>query len=204
MGVDVRERPAGAGLKGACIAQALAIIETEGLERLSLREVARRLGVSHQAPYKHFENREHILAETVCAAFSAFVAHLRARPAADDPLADLAGLGAAYIGYALAHPAQYRLMFGAPLPPAVHAPQLPALAEAPFGLLRDVVTRLTGARDPAVVRRDALFAWSAVHGLASILQTRVGEYVGLQQEELGLVIGHELRRIAGGILGRAV
>lgn len=191
-------------LRQACIDQALAIIESEGLEHLSLREVARRLNVSHQAPYKHFANRDHILAETVGKAFAVFAAHLKAQPHHDDPLEDLASLGAAYLAYALKHPAQYRLMFGAPLPDPAHNPQLLELAGAPFAILRDVIARLTGHLDPEEVRRDALFAWSAVHGLASILDTRIAERLGLQGADLAEVISHELRRIASGIMGRRV
>jgi AcrR family transcriptional regulator len=197
-------RPDAQPLREACIDQALAIIESEGLEHLSLREVARRLNVSHQAPYKHFENREHILAETVGKAFAAFTTHLQARPRHDEPLADLASLGTAYLAYALKHPAQYRLMFGAPLPDPVHNPQLLELAEAPFAILRDVIARLTRDPDPEETRRDALFAWSAVHGLASILETRVAERLGLQAADLADVVSHELRRIAAGVMKRPV
>ena len=55
--------PRSGNLREACIAEAFRIIEDAGLEALSLREVARRLGVSHQAPYKHFPSRDHIVAE---------------------------------------------------------------------------------------------------------------------------------------------
>ena len=171
---------------------------------MSLREVARRLNVSHQAPYKHFANRDHILAETVSKAFAGFAAHLKAQPHHDDPLEDLAGLGAAYLAYALKHPAQYRLMFGAPLPNPGDNSQLLEVAGVPFAILRDAIARLTGNPDSEEVRRDALFAWSAVHGLASILETRIGEHLGLQASDLAEVISHELRRIASGIMGRRI
>jgi AcrR family transcriptional regulator len=49
-------------LREACVKQALEIIAKGGIDSLSLRDVARRLGVSHQAPYKHFPSRDHILA----------------------------------------------------------------------------------------------------------------------------------------------
>ena len=108
-------------LREACIREALAIIETSGVEQLSLRDVARRLGVSHQAPYKHFPSRDHILAEIVARAFEAFAAHLDARPRRADPYEDLREMGLAYVGYAREHPLQYRLMFGTPLPnPSQH------------------------------------------------------------------------------------
>jgi AcrR family transcriptional regulator len=93
--VDVRE---------ACIHEALAIIVARGIGArgigaLSLREVARRLGISHQAPCKRYPSRDHLLAEVMRRAF-----------------ADLHAMGQAYLDYALRHPLQYRLIFGTPCP----------------------------------------------------------------------------------------
>lgn len=190
-----------ASLREACVEEALRIIEADGLEQLSLREVARRLGVSHQAPYRHFESRDHILAEAVGRAFSRFAAHLEGRVRHDDPVRDLGSLGAAYIAFALRHPSHYRLMFGAPLPVAGDAAGLPGLAEKPFAILRGVIRRFPGKEDEEDVRRDALFAWTAVHGLASILQTRIGTAVGLHAEDITEVVAHDLRRIARAVSG---
>jgi AcrR family transcriptional regulator len=66
----------GTELPEACVTEALAIIRDVGIENLSLREVARRLGVSHQAPYRHFPSRDHLLAEVVDRCFRDFDAAL--------------------------------------------------------------------------------------------------------------------------------
>ena len=71
-------------LREACVREALAIIAKGGVDSLSLRDVARRLGVSHQAPYKHFPSREHILAEVVGRAYAGFAAHLEKRPRSEE------------------------------------------------------------------------------------------------------------------------
>lgn len=92
------------GLREACVKEALAIIANRGLDALSLRDVARRLGVSHQAPYKHFPSREHILAEVVSRAYASFASHLAKRTRSDDPYRDL---GQSYLDYARKHPAHY-------------------------------------------------------------------------------------------------
>ncbi len=73
------------GVREACLEEALAIIEEDGVESLSLREVSRRLGVSHQAPYRHFTNRDDLLAELLTRCFEVFAAHLEARPRSDHP-----------------------------------------------------------------------------------------------------------------------
>ncbi|MCG8692745.1 MAG: TetR/AcrR family transcriptional regulator, partial [Minwuiales bacterium] len=70
------KKPVPKDLREACVREALAIIDTSGVEELSLREVARRLGVSHQAPYRHFPSRDHILAEIVTRAFESFARYL--------------------------------------------------------------------------------------------------------------------------------
>lgn len=189
-------------LRDACISEALEIIGSDGLEALSLREVARRLNVSHQAPYKHFGSRDHILAEAVSRAFEAFAMHLEKRARHADPLKDLASLGATYIRYAQQHPAHYSLMFGAPLPDPGSHPGMMKMAKAPFQILRDAIARLPGRRSDADTRRDALFAWSTVHGLASILETKAGEELGLHSRDVADVVAHTLKRIGAAVMDR--
>lgn len=166
---------AGLDLREACLAEALAIISATGVEKLSLREVARRLGVSHQAPYRHFASRDHLLAEIVRGAFAEFAAALRRPPRSDSAAADLLAMGMAYAGFALARPLQYRLMFGGALPdPAAHPAMMQGARDA-FGVLREGIARLRieqGAPQPdSIIDRDALFAWSSLHGVVSLLQT---------------------------------
>lgn len=153
-------------LREACILEALTIIETSGVENLSLREVARRLNVSHQAPYKHFPSRDHILAEIVSRAFESFAHHLDNSVLNEDPIVTLERMGRAYLEYASLHPLQYRLMFGTPLPDAEKHPNMMQSARHAFNLLRDCIKR-TASENPDL---DALFAWSTLHGLATILQ----------------------------------
>ena len=150
--------------------RARAIIAEHGVEGLSLREVARRLGVSHQAPYKHYPSRDHLLAEVIARAYAAFAAHLDARPHHDDPHADLHAMGEAYLSYALSHPLEYRLMFGTPLPdPAAH-PDMMRQSRHAFALLRDAIARLDRPEaGHAAPELDAMYVWATVHGLASLI-----------------------------------
>lgn len=179
---------------------ALAIIERDGVEALSLRDVARQLGVSHQAPYKHFPSRDHILAEIVARAFAGFAAHLDARPSGADAQADLAAMGRAYLAYAAAHPLQYRLMFGTPLPDADEHPAMMREARHAFSLLRDGLARVAGERGaPAsadALDQDALYVWASMHGLASIRTSCAVDTLGLSPDTLAGAGAHGLARVS--------
>lgn len=157
-------------LKSACLAEAIRIIEEVGLEKLSLREVARRLGVSHQAPYKHFDSRDHILSEVTAAVFFDFAQFLDDREKTGDPWLDLRTLGLRYFEYAAAHPLRYRLMFSGALPSAEMFPAMTRRAEHAFSLLRAAIAALPrGERGADEVQADALFVWAAIHGLVDVM-----------------------------------
>lgn len=162
-------------LKEACILAARQVIAEHGIEQLSLREVARALGVSHQAPYRHYPSRDHLLAEVMRRCFESFARALDARAHGDDPAADLESLGRQYLGYAAANPLEYRLMFGTPWPEPAEHPDLVRDAVYAFDVLRGVLRRMYG--DAAAVRAQvdlhAMFIWSTMHGFASITQGNV-------------------------------
>ncbi|MEM1203815.1 MAG: TetR/AcrR family transcriptional regulator [Acidobacteriota bacterium] len=198
-------------LREACIQEALGIIETAGVEKLSLREVSRRLGVSHQAPYKHFPSRDHILAEIVARAFASFARYLEARPRTGDPDGDLGEMGKAYFSYAMAHPLQYRLMFGTPLPDPAEHPEMMRQSRHAFSLLREGIGDLESVLPiPDAVpgtegyadELDALFIWATIHGMASILQSHTLQTLGLPNEVVEASPFHALQRI-GVAMGKA-
>ena len=186
-------------LREECLREALAIVEEAGVEGLSMREVARRLGVSHQAPYKHFASRDHILAEIVGRAFDAFAAFLDARPQSGAPADDMAAMGQAYLTYALQNPLNYRLMFGSVLPNPSEHPEMMARARHAFALLQTDITRVHRAagRRPTAERidQDALFVWSTLHGLASIAEGATIHTLGLSRSTLQNAPAETLKRI---------
>jgi AcrR family transcriptional regulator len=177
----------------------LAIIEREGLEALSLREVARRLGVSHQAPYRHYPSRDHLLAEVVRRAFTAFAEHLEARPRHDDPEADLEAMSRAYLDYAARHPLQYRLMFGTPLPDPATDPDMMTRGRDAFGMLAAAVETLDGVRPPAArasePRLDALTIWALLHGMATLAETTAMKELGFRARMIALLHDHAMGRM---------
>jgi len=157
-------------LKDACVEAAREAIAANGVENLSLRDVARRLGVSHQAPYRHYPSRDHLLAEVMRRCFEHFAQHLDAREPSDDPALELASLGRQYLSFAMANPLEYRLMFGTPWPPGAEHTALLRDATHAFDILRRVLLRVHGVRSAnSAVDLDALFIWSAIHGLAGVM-----------------------------------
>jgi len=154
-------------LRHALITAALDVIEAEGPHALSLRGVARTVGVSHAAPYRHFADRDALLAAVGVQGFEALSGQMQASAPGPGWMASAAQ---AYVGFALAHPAHFQVMFSLGLSRQAHA----ALGQAGRTTLDQLVDSV--AREQAVGNLRAgdpmtlaLTAWSAVHGLACLL-----------------------------------
>jgi AcrR family transcriptional regulator len=156
-------------LRRTLLDASLALIDEQGLAALSLREVARRAGVSHQAPYFHFADRAALLAALADEGFTLLHAAMKAEQARSPHGADaqLMAAGRGYVAFALEHPGHFRIMFrpelcaGMPPPPS---------GEAAYQLLVDGVAAAQDAHLAPAGERDTLvlLAWSLVHGLASL------------------------------------
>lgn len=162
-----------AGLKSACLRAARETIAERGLEQLSLREVARRLGVSHQAPYRHFPSRDHLLAEVIGECFQDFARYLDDREKLEGPQQDLGCMGERYLQFAMERPLEYRLMFNTPWPEPAEEVGLVRNALHAFNILRENLSGIHGhgADAQKLVDQDAMLIWSAMHGLCSIMQS---------------------------------
>jgi AcrR family transcriptional regulator len=169
-------------LKEACIQAARDVIAERGVEGLSMRDVARKLDISHQAPYRHFPSRDHLLAEIMRRCFEDFANFLdqSAKVQSDD---ELRGMGEAYMTYAARMPLEYRLMFGTPWPePAAH-PELVKHAVHAFDVLRQNLLKKHGKKNGAKKQAEleAMFIWSALHGLATIEHSNVMQHLVLSK-----------------------
>lgn len=137
------------------------LLEKEGAEALSLRALARLAGVSHAAPYRHFRDRESLLAALAAEGFERFGRELEEGEAREG----LRGRGAAYIRFALDNPQRFRLMFGGEVPIHKHPALREAATRAFSGLAGALAKHLSG-----VASGDAsIAAWALVHGLANLL-----------------------------------
>ena len=149
-------------LRAALLRSAGKILEKEGLEGLKLREVARRAGVSHTAPYRHFHERESLLAALATDGYAMLGKAQQEAAAASG----LRGMGEAYVRFALDHPQRFRLMFGGTVQISRH-PALREIATRTFeGLSGALSARVPGAHG---ARDASLAAWALVHGLAQLL-----------------------------------
>ena len=160
-------------LRTALLQAALAMLE-EGIApaSLSLREAARRVGVSAMAPYRHFADRDALLDAVATIGFERLAARQRA---ADEPECDREALkaqGVAYVAFACAHPALFRLMFGSGAPSLSRNGKSEDLARASgdsFDILAARAARGEGGADRSQAVPDAAIAhWSLVHGLAML------------------------------------
>jgi AcrR family transcriptional regulator len=194
-------RSASLDLKEACVEAAHQVISEQGLEQLSLREIARRLKVSHQAPYKHYPSRDHLLAEVIRRSFLRFAQHLDARPKQEIAHEDLSELGRAYLEFALRHPLEYRLMFGTPWPNVTEHPDLLSAARHSFRLLLEAIQRLRlgTAATAKDIELDALYVWTAMHGVASALNSDVLPKLELQAETLAQAVPHAMARVSAAL-----
>ncbi len=156
-------------LRRAILRASLEVIEQRGVAALSVREVARAAGVSHQAPYKHFADREALLATLVAEGFDG-LAEATSSARVGDPREDVLAAGRAYVRWAVANPGAYRLLFRPDVVPLDHPLAGPAAARA-FAVLDGLARGLVDAGAVAVEEREAFLAmlWSTVHGLASLL-----------------------------------
>jgi AcrR family transcriptional regulator len=174
-------------LRRALIDTALAMVTEEGAWNFTLREVARRAGVSHAAPYNHFDDKSALLAEVAVLGFQSLRETLEAAARGQPRSARQAfvGIGAAYVRFGVEHPAHYRLMFGAELADKERYPALQEVSDATFGVLTGVLERgqASGQVRSGRVLDQALAAWSLVHGLTTLLLDQRATFLGVSTRE---------------------
>lgn len=145
------------------------LLESEGLGALSMREVARRSGVTHQAPYHHFADRESILAELVTQGFEELTRRLaRANQRRGNGLrqAVLIESGQAYVGFAIDRPGIFRIMFRPEICDPSRYPAAQKAGDLAHAELERMVRLQHGDKD---VTGLAHLYWAQVHGLACLI-----------------------------------
>ena len=189
-------------LRAALLDAAARWLDEQGAATLTLRELARAAGVSHAAPYHHFASLDELLAGVAERAFERLADAMSAASAdAATPLDALLDIGEAYVRVALAHPAQFRLMFGPLLARKAEFPALAQEAERAFRVLFEAAA----AHAPERALELALTGWSLSHGAANLAIDGALDGLPIPRAQAGalrkLDPAQLVRRMAAGLLG---
>lgn len=164
-------------LPRALLDAAEAILTEVGVEGFTLRECARRAGVSHGAPAHHFGDVRGLLTQFTAESFERLAAamHRQRQAAAPEARAQLIAVGLAYVDYALANRARFQLMFRSDRLDLADA-RLHAAAAASYGHLVETMTRVDESGDgpSALLPEKIAFAWAIVHGFATLMLDNAG------------------------------
>ena len=151
-------------LKRALLDAALEMLDEEGAEGIGLRELARKVGVSPAAPYRHFRSRQALLEAVATEGFRRFSAMMAAKEADLPEPEQLPAMAEAYVRFALVQPALFRLMFSRQVDKqgnkALHTAAIDAYASLAKAAAREV---------PEAPSEGAVIAWAFVHGLSMLL-----------------------------------
>lgn len=161
-------------LRSALIDAADAIIRDRGIEGFSLREAARRAGVSIGAPAHHFGSATGLLTEVALLGYDSLGEALNTVTPTQDAAADLRQLAIAYVSFALAHPGRFRLMFR---PDLVNRDD-PRYAQASTRALSGfaaAIARHGGATKDAMA--NVFVVWSSFHGMANLVLDGKAKYL---------------------------
>jgi AcrR family transcriptional regulator len=151
-------------LPAAALAEVDRLVREQGVAAVSLREVARRVGVSNAAPSHHFGDKAGLLTAYAAQGFELLAAHLGEAPGPDD----LLSLGQAYVAFAIERPGHFAVMFR---PELLHTddPDLLAAGADAFGALAATIASARGLEPhDEDVQFAAAGAWSLVHGFATL------------------------------------
>jgi AcrR family transcriptional regulator len=160
-------------LRESLVEAAIDVARDRGPEGLAVRDLARRVGVSHNAAYRHFADRDALVAEVALRGMAGLVAAMQAgldEVRATEPVLRarlrLAAIGRGYVDFALGEPGLFRVAFSS-YPHLEAKPEAPPGAD-PFGLLNSTLDELVdvGFLHPEARPGAEIMCWSAVHGFA--------------------------------------
>jgi AcrR family transcriptional regulator len=166
-------------LKAALVTHAVAIVRAHGAQALSLRRVARAAGVSEAAPYRHFADRRALVAAVAEDGFRQLQAAMVERIGSESGRLGFKAVALAYIDFAIANPAQYRVMFGPEVARTDDLPALQATSRSVLGFVATGIERLQaeGQVGPGDPWSMAVAIWAMLHGLVMLTLDGLSEGV---------------------------
>jgi AcrR family transcriptional regulator len=173
-------------LRRALVEAAFELVKEHGPAGITLREAARRAGVTHAAPYRHFADKEALLAALAEEGFVRLRGELEAGIAGVLPTELLETIGVLYVRFARAHPSQFRVMFGAEMGDKRRYPSLTEADQAVFDLLCNAIraSQEAGVVGPGNPARLGMMQWSMLHGVAALVVDGQMERAGVREEHL--------------------
>ncbi len=177
-------------LREALLAAALDAVVRFGIDSLSMRELARTIGVSHGAPYRHFANKEEMLIALGVMGLGELRDRLRSawveKSQGKNGLARLKRVGWAYLQFAADEPALFRLIFSRELSDRVVSEELRAVESETFEALHDAVSHAKealGTSSGPAPQVTAMHLWAGLHGLAHLwVEGRLDRLDALDQD----------------------
>lgn len=181
-------------LREALVEAAVSLVEEKGPQGLTLRAAARKAGVSQAAPYRHFEDKEALLAAVAEKGFHNMAAFMRkaCAPYKNDPMKRLNELGVSYVLFSVRHPHMFHVMFGPEVADKKKHEDLHKAAQQTFALLTEgIADYLASTEDPGgfkLGKEAALAAWASVHGLSSLIVDGQLEPLGIKKKDVEQVV----------------
>jgi AcrR family transcriptional regulator len=157
-------------LKQSLLDSAVALMGEVGPQAFTLREVARRAGVSHNAPYRHFRHKDDLLAAVAAQGFERLTEGMKKAMGKGQSAAERLSLaGHGYVQFALQSPQHILVMFETPVP-IDERPEYAQAAQRAFQTLLDAIAAVQaeGGLPEGDPQTFAIVAWSGVHGLAKL------------------------------------
>lgn len=149
------------------------IISEEGIKKLTMRSLSKKVGVSRTAPYRHFENKDALLLAIAGEGFNELTIRYQSvnRDKSLDSLSRLQNIGLAYIEFAVKNPGAFRLMFGQEIIQHQRSAKLCSAARETFNEYLKAVKALQNEKRITIVDYSILanYFWTIVHGLAILL-----------------------------------